>query len=521
MDTAKRKSRNLFLTVIALIVMPILAYLVYSATNMRENERTIQEIYVEQLESVLFSINQYSNDFMNAYINRLEKELNTNDGQLSDEVENLTRHNGFRIMMVLPFDSSGQALYDLRFIDDSVLAEELSTIKVTEQVKIKQLLSYINQGYQKLEPAKTISTKTGTYQVLLVTLMVDDREYLFAGAIEPLSFVEEVLRPKMQEIIDEQMIIALTEKETGEVLFSTDTLRDKKVVTQDMWLFPAYDVGVVPKGITLQDIVNERVKYNLISMGLLGVLLAAGIWILVRNTRREIILAQNKSDFVSSVSHELRTPLSLIRMFSETLLLGRVKEQKKQKEYVEIIHKETNRLTTIVNRILNFSQIEAGKRTYFKEEIELNSLVQEICSDYSFHLEQNGFVSTCNTQQSDIIMQADRDAIYEAVVNLIDNAIKYASDEKRIDISTHSEGSKAWITVEDHGDGIADSKLKYIFDKFYRVSERDQYKIQGAGLGLTIVMHIMQSHNGKIDVKSEIGKGSIFKLVFNLEEKNG
>jgi two-component system phosphate regulon sensor histidine kinase PhoR len=521
MDSAKRKSRNLLLSIVALIVVPLTVYLIYSATNMKENERTIQEIYVEQLQSVLFSINQYSNDFMNAYINRLEKELNSNGGTLSREVKNLTDHYGFKIMLILPLDDDRPILYEQQTIDDQRLKNELSDIRNTEKTRIKQLKTYMQQGYQKLEPARMIVTENGAYQLLLVILSVNESEYLFVGAIEPLSFVQEVLRPKMQEIVDEQMIIALTEKESDEVLFSTDTLRDKKVVTEDMWLFPSYHLGVVPKGATLQDIVNERVRYNLISMGLLAALLISGIIILVRNVRREIVLAQNKSDFVSSVSHELRTPLSLINMFSETLLLGRVKDEKKEKDYLEIIHKETNRLTTIVNRILNFSQIEAGKRTYFKETVELNELVREICSDYSFHLEQKGFESSCTTAESEIMLQADRDAIYEAVVNLIDNAIKYSTDDKRVEVSTGSTHEQAWIAVEDHGDGIAESKIQYIFDKFYRVSERDQYKIQGAGLGLTIVMHIMQAHNGTIDVKTQIGKGSIFKLIFNLASENG
>jgi two-component system phosphate regulon sensor histidine kinase PhoR len=233
---------------------------------------------------------------------------------------------------------------------------------------------------------------------------------------------------------------------------------------------------------------------------------------------REIILAQNKADFVSSVSHELRTPLALISMFAETLLLGRITKEEKKREYFEIIFNETNRLTNIVNRILSFGKIEANKRVYTMEEVDLNKLISDVIRDYTFHLEQNGFNLNVKKSETPLWIKADRDAIYEGVINLIDNAVKYSPEKKEITIEVKGNTHQAWITVKDRGIGIPKDKIDQIFDKFYRATEKDIYKAKGAGLGLTILKHIMDAHNGKIEVDSVEGNGSTFKLIFEKIE---
>jgi two-component system phosphate regulon sensor histidine kinase PhoR len=287
-----------------------------------------------------------------------------------------------------------------------------------------------------------------------------------------------------------------------------------------MWLFPNLNIGVSPKSKAVSDVVNQRLTYNLIAIGMLSFLLIVGFTLLIRNLRREMFLAKAKSDFVANVSHELRTPLALISMFSETLMLGRVQKEEKKKEYIEIIFKETHRLTNMVNQILNFSRIEAGKREYHLEDMELNELVSEVCRDYSYHLEQKGFAHFQHPSEEEAWIKGDREAIYEAMVNLLDNAIKYSKDTKQIDIYVRVERHKCALEIQDKGVGMAPDRIAHIFEKFYRITDKDVYTVQGAGLGLSIIKHIMDAHHAQIDVSSIQGKGTTFKLLFN-QQTNG
>jgi two-component system phosphate regulon sensor histidine kinase PhoR len=230
-------------------------------------------------------------------------------------------------------------------------------------------------------------------------------------------------------------------------------------------------------------------------------------------------LAQSKSDFVSNVSHEIRTPLALISMFSETLEMGRVVSEEKKQEYYRIIRKETQRLTGIVNRILNFSQTEANKKTLSPEVLHVNKEVGDILATYDFHLVNKGFEYSV-VQSGDLWVTADREAFVESVINLIDNAMKYSAAVKRIEISLAKVAEFGLVQVRDWGVGIRAADQKHIFEKFYRVSSGNLAKTGGTGLGLSLVQQLMQAQNGKITVVSDVGKGSTFTLHFPLAVKS-
>jgi two-component system phosphate regulon sensor histidine kinase PhoR len=149
----------------------------------------------------------------------------------------------------------------------------------------------------------------------------------------------------------------------------------------------------------------------------------------------------------------------------------------------------------------------------------LNTIVGEVIDMYSFHLENNGFTYTTNLSEIKMPIMADKDAIIESLINLIENAIKYSPETKIIDLSTGKDGEYGFVEVTDHGIGISADKQSKIFDKFYRITEGDIYKVQGAGLGLSIVKHIMESHEGRVDIKSTVGKGSAFRLYFKIENQ--
>ncbi|MCE7857573.1 MAG: sensor histidine kinase [Ignavibacteria bacterium CHB3] len=205
-------------------------------------------------------------------------------------------------------------------------------------------------------------------------------------------------------------------------------------------------------------------------------------------------------------------------MFSETLEMDRVKSDEKKKEYYSIISQEANRLSKIVNSILNFSKMEAGKRQFNFVDSYLNDVAENVYRSYKFHLEQKGFSFNIIKDESIPIIKIDEEAVSESIVNLVDNAVKYSNEKKEITIRTGMESNFAFVEVEDKGICIPEKDQKKVFEKFFRVSSGDVHNVKGSGLGLSIVKHIVDAHKGKIELYSEVGKGSKFRLLFPLSK---
>jgi two-component system phosphate regulon sensor histidine kinase PhoR len=343
--------------------------------------------------------------------------------------------------------------------------------------------------------------------------------------IDPAKFVRNVLGAKIKEIAEDKFIItcsSLKAKNPNDFIFTTEDLQNQKIQQRkNLWLIPNYQIGILLKGRTIEALARSRSTTSLILISILIIVLISGVYIVFRSVRKEMELTRIKSDFVSNVSHELRTPLALISMFAETLEMGRVTSEEKKKEYYLIISKEATRLSRIVNKILSFSKIEAGKREYRFSSVNLNRLVEEVFYSYQFHLQSSGFKFTYSTDESVTEIQADGEAISEAIINLIDNSIKYSKDKKEITIATGSGQNSIFIEVKDKGMGISEENQKKIFEKFYRVSDGDGlvHNTKGTGLGLTLVKHIMDAHHGKIKVKSKLNEGSSFILSFPVNNK--
>jgi signal transduction histidine kinase len=225
-----------------------------------------------------------------------------------------------------------------------------------------------------------------------------------------------------------------------------------------------------------------------------------------------------RSQFVSSVSHELKTPLTAIRMFAETLRLGRSKSQKAQEEYLDTIVSESQRLTRLLNNVLDFSKIEEGKRSYRPEPASLSEIVQTAARAIEYSLNQQGFKLHIHIEEGLPEVRVDRDAIEQAVLNLLHNAMKYSGASRDIDLRLQKKDKHALIQVIDKGVGIDPKEKERIFEKFYRVSSEENKRLPGTGLGLTLVLHIVKAHGGRIEVKSEPNKGSTFSIYLPLEK---
>lgn len=276
--------------------------------------------------------------------------------------------------------------------------------------------------------------------------------------------------------------------------------------------FPDLTLAIKMPGTTLAAMEQKFVRTDFMILGAITLLLAAGIVLTHRNISREMALARLKSDFVSNVSHELRTPLSLIRLYAETLEMGRLKSPEKYQEYYGIIRKESERLTGLINNILDFSRIEAGRKEYDFRETDVKELVHNTLESYRYQIEQNGFVFEEKIAADVPPLRVDREAIARSLLNLVNNALKYSQDQKFIGVNLFRANGTVKLEVVDHGIGIPLQEQPKIFEKFYRVGDPLVHNTKGSGLGLSLVRHIAQAHGGEVSVDSTPGQGSKFTI---------
>jgi len=280
--------------------------------------------------------------------------------------------------------------------------------------------------------------------------------------------------------------------------------------------FTGLALAIKKRGTTLAAIGQRFVHTGYLILGGLSLLLAGGIFLTYRNVSKEMALARLKSDFVSNVSHELRTPLSLIRLYAETLEMGRITSPEKYQEYYQIIRKESERLTALINNILDFSRIEAGRKEYEFRETDLSALVRNTLESYRYQIEQHGFTFEEKIEPVPPL-RVDREAMARSLVNLVNNALKYSQDRKYIGVNLYRENGAVKLEVIDHGIGIPQQEQSKIFEKFYRVGDPLVHNTKGSGLGLSLVRHIVQAHGGQVSVNSMPGEGSKFTIALPLQ----
>lgn len=259
------------------------------------------------------------------------------------------------------------------------------------------------------------------------------------------------------------------------------------------------------------------VRVGMVAAFTLLILFGAGVT--ARAVLREMDIARLRTDFVSNVSHELRTPITTIRLMGEMLAMGAVPTEEKRREYYQTIVTESERLSRLINNVLDFARLEEGRKKFRFALADVGECVRQVARTTADYLHGEGFEFEVEVAPDLPRLWFDSDAIVQALVNLLTNAVKYSRRERRVRLTARRERSTVVLAVRDRGEGIDPKDLKHIFEKFYRGGDALTRETRGAGLGLSIVRAIVDAHGGKVRVESRPGQGSTFSIVLPVRKE--
>lgn len=239
-----------------------------------------------------------------------------------------------------------------------------------------------------------------------------------------------------------------------------------------------------------------------------------GVALLLTDKTYENSLKEKREEFTSNVTHELKTPLTIISGFAELLKSGNVEEEK-TKEFGGIIYKQSTNLQRLIDDLLKISKLEANESIII-EELSIDKLGDEVCDDLAIEIKNKNLNLIKDFDR--VKAKVNGEMIKEAMMNLLTNAIKYNRDGGEIKFRIAKEDGNVLVQISDNGIGIEEELLDRIFERFYVVDNSRSKKISSTGLGLSIVKHIVEAHGGRIEVTSEVGKGSTFTIYLPLEK---
>lgn len=260
----------------------------------------------------------------------------------------------------------------------------------------------------------------------------------------------------------------------------------------------------------------RRQRMYVLTTALVIASLVFGTYATSRVVKRELQVAQLKSEFAATVSHEFRSPLTAIRQLGEMLSRNRVPEDRRP-EYYDRITREAERLSSLVENLLDFAQMESGRKQYRMQSITTTDWLRNIVSEFQSIRADQGVVVEASIPESLPVISADAAALSSAIHNLLDNAIKYSPGQNTIWMDAEASGGRLVISVRDRGVGISRQDRNRIFEKFYRADGDISLQVKGAGLGLSLVQHIVAAHNGRVECQSDPGVGTTFAIHLNAD----
>jgi two-component system phosphate regulon sensor histidine kinase PhoR len=272
-------------------------------------------------------------------------------------------------------------------------------------------------------------------------------------------------------------------------------------------------------GNTFHYLLKKLTSPILFSIFLIGLTVLTFI-LLYRNLLQQQRLTELKNDFISNITHELKTPIATVQVAIEALRsFNALKDPARTNEYLDISQQELQRLSMLVDKVLRLSMFENREVQLMPEPFDLRDLVKEVAGSFQPLFEKYGAKLQIFYKGDNFIIEADRLHLMSVVYNLLDNSLKYGGSAPSIKLDVDMTGPEAIIIVQDSGLGIPAAYQDKIFEKFFRVPQGDRHNVKGYGLGLSYVAHIIQKHNGHIQVNSEAGKGATF--IISLPKIHG
>jgi signal transduction histidine kinase len=311
---------------------------------------------------------------------------------------------------------------------------------------------------------------------------------------------------------DGSVILASENPPAGPVTFRTNFVSN----TPDWTL----EFHQAPPRLLKAFLLSRRGLYSLVFLLIAGILVF-GLILTIRSVSHELELARMKSDFVSTVSHEFKSPLTSIRQLAEMLQSGRVPSEERRQKYYDVLLEQSERLALLTDNILSLAKIEEGRAEFTFETTDISVLLTEVVTSIQERVRHEGFDIGLDVEGPIPLLTVDRTALSQAVTNLVDNAIKYSGDSRRISVSASLEEQAVAIAVQDFGIGIKKEDIDRVFERFYRGGDELTRTVKGSGLGLTLVREIVAAHRGKVHVKSEPGRGSVFSIRLPLPQRKG
>ncbi|MBN1895461.1 hypothetical protein JW906_13250 [bacterium] len=512
------------------VMIPVISYTVFQFLQQDQNEHLIKTIYERQLNSILFSVNQDSWNQMLSWVSELQP-LIRRAGPVPDA--NRTRRVRRFIAEHPPLHAVflhgpsgcrfvyGNAVPSAR---DSASAQadsvRLSALAGSRTAEIRQMVQNARAGYMR--PLIVPWQRAHENRKTLLVFSGDGDETLFGIVLNDIRFIDEIVARKFGEMNEGNFVFAVKEKGRDVFWYLPDSDEARPFEKREsLWVLPDLELLVKMTGTTLDELSGKRTRHNLIILLLVNGVLIAGVVNIWRAISKEIRLAQMKTDFVANVSHELRTPLALIRMHAETLELGRVQSKQKMMQYYRTILRESERLGGLIDNILDFSRLEYRNRDYPMESGDLEKLVREVMELHRLRRNGGSAPVRFETQPGMPPVRMNRESVRIALLNLLDNAVKFGGGGKSVRIGLKRDKNDAVLSVKDSGIGVPESEQKKIFEKFYRSANGLSQNRSGSGLGLAIVSHIMQLHSGRVTIRSKPGRGSTFSLHFPLGNSGG
>lgn len=245
-----------------------------------------------------------------------------------------------------------------------------------------------------------------------------------------------------------------------------------------------------------------------------------GVLVLLHDITERKQLEDMRTEFVTNISHELRTPLTSIKGFLETLLSGALNEPETAQRFLDIMYKETERLTNLVNELFHLSKIEERRVVHRWQKIQLNEIIKTVTTMFMAQAKEKNIELKVDINSDLLPVFGDSDMLTQVLINLVDNAMKYSPSDGEVHIQSINEGNEVRIVVRDTGIGIPSESLPRVFERFYRVEQARARELGGIGVGLAIVKHIIQAHGGQIFAESEVGKGSVFSFTLPVEKNS-